>query len=276
LRGQLLNHRGRRTMARQPTSSRKRVAGPTNDAVIDLRPASTTVHEPALIELEALRDALDDPIDRALLPVDLVTLDLTSGGTRSLDADDPRQQRWSQLLESFRALDEPAAYVGSFHRRLDTSIELATALGAEDRRPAALLVLDRTARYATNDREFRHGIVRARELDPSAFAAPAAVSTVLRGSLLHRHEPPRMPAVAFGLPVTLELLAGAPRPAIGLQDRFALRAALAQLPPERLAVLPKLAERLHPDDRHVLHGLLFGERPSRRWPWQRRRRRSRR
>ena len=226
--------------------------------------------------LDGLRNALDDPIDRTLLPADLVALDPTDGGTRSLDANDPRQQLWSRLLESFHALDEPGAYVGSFHRRLDASIQLANTLGPEDRQPAAFLVLDRTARYATNDRDFRHGIVQARELDPYPFGASVAISTVLRASLLHRHEPPRLPAVAFGLPVALELLAGSPRPAIGLQDRFALRAALAQLPPERLTVLPKLAERLHPDDRQVMHVLLFGERPSRRWPWQRRRRHSRR
>jgi hypothetical protein len=263
-------------MARQPTSSRKRVADPTIDGVIDLRRTTRPTRERAIDGLDGLRDALEDPIDRSLLPVDLLALDLTDGGSRSLDPDDPRQQRWSRLLESFTALDEPGAYVGSFHRRVDASVEIAATLGAEDRRPAALLVIDRTARYATNDREFRHGIVKARELDPSAFVAPAAVSTVLRGTLLHRHEPPRLPAVAFGLPVTLELLAGSPRPAISLQDRFALRAALAQLPAERLTMLPKLTERLHHDDRQVMHGLLFGERPSHRWPWQRRRRRARR
>jgi hypothetical protein len=263
-------------MARQPTSSRKRVGGPTADAVIDLRPAPGSARGSDVVGLDGLRDAIDDPMDRTLLPVDLVALDLVSGGTRSLDPDNPRQQLWSQLLESFHALDEPGAYVGSFHRRLDASVQLAVMLAPEDRRPAALLVIDRTARFATNDREFRHGIVQARELDPTAFTAAVAISTVVRGSLLHRHEPPRLPAVAFGLPVALELLAGSHRPGIGLQDRFALRAALAQLPPERLTVLPKLAERLHPDDRQVMHGLLFGERPSRRWPWQRRRRHSRR
>jgi hypothetical protein len=149
---------------------------------------------------------------------------------------------------------------------------VAERLTPEDRRAVALLFVDRTARFATNDPEFRHGIVRARELDPSAFAPRVVISTVLRGCLRHRHEPPRPPATVFGLPVTLELLAGSPGPAIDMHDKFAVRAALSQLTTERAALLPPLSERLHPDDRRFVDGLLFGEAPSRRWSLRRRRR----
>ena len=178
------------------------------------------------------------------------------------------------MLESLRALDARADYVGSFRRRIDEARQLADRLTPEDRRPAAVVFVDRTARFASNDPEFRHGIVRARELDPTAFAPRVAISTVLRGCLRHRHEPPRPPATTFGLPVTLELLAGSPRPAIDMHDKFAVRAALSQLSPDRASLLPALAKRLHPDDRRFVEGLLSGEQHRSRWPWHRRRRHS--
>jgi hypothetical protein len=256
-------------MARQPTTSRKRSSGAQDEPVIDLRHET----DPGASALGALLDALDDAIDRTLLPLDLVALD-PPGPARALDESDVRLQLWSQILASLAALDERAAYVGSFRRRLDDSKVLAERLTPEDRRAAALLFVDRTARFATNDPEFRHGIVRARELDPSAFAPRVVVSTVLRGCLRHRHEPPRPPATAYGLAVTLELLADSPRPAIDMHDKFAVRAALAQLTPERAANLVRLAERLHRNDRLFVEGLLFGEQTRHRWSPRRRRHRT--
>jgi hypothetical protein len=256
-------------MARQPTTSRNRPSAKKDESVIDLRherdPGAVTP------ELGPLLQALDDAVDRTLLPLDLVALD-PPGPERALDGNDVRLQLWSSVLASLQALDERAAYVGSFRRRIDDSRQLAERLTPEDRRAAALLFVDRTARFATNDPEFRHGIVRARELDPTAFAPRLVVSTVLRACLRHRHEPPRPPATAYGLAVTLELLAGSPRPAMDMHDKFAVRAALSQLTPDRAALLPRLAERLHPDDRRFVRGLLFGEQPRRRWSLRRRHR----
>jgi hypothetical protein len=258
-------------MARQPTTSRKRPSVSPSDPVIDLRHEADPGAVPS--DLLALGRALDDGIDRLLLPLDLVALD-PPGPERSLDEGDVRLQLWSQILASLQALDERAAYVGSFRRRIDDSRHLAERLTPEDRRAAALLFVDRTARFAANDPEFRHGIVRARELDPTAFSPRVVVSTVLRACLRHRHEPPRPPATTYGLPVTLELLSGSPRPAIDMHDKFAVRAALSQLTPDRVATLPRLAERLHPDDRRFVEGLLFGEPPGRRWSLRRRRHRT--
>lgn len=222
-----------------------------------------------------LRDGIDDlhdepgePTERALAllrdlnaPREVIVLSITDAigsgiHLRELLSDgDERLLTWAAVTEQLGALDQVTTYVGTFTSTVRRAAALARALPAADRGIAALLLVDRAAAAAKYETDFRHGIAAAAQLDRGALSPHRAVDTIVRACLRHRFAPGR--PVALGLLITFEILATSQTPAIGAQDVWAIRAALALLPEEERTLLLAQANGLHREDRRVVQSLLL-------------------
>jgi hypothetical protein len=238
-------------MTRQPSTPKQSATTPVTRDVADAGPsdASTTRGDPVVV-LDALLQVLADDRGRWMLPRSMA--DITPATLDdALATDEVRVRLWDRMLDQLRSLDAPSAYVGSFHRGLDEALRLAAMLDPNDRPSAALFFVDCAARNATTEKDFRLGIQAARWLHPMSFSPHLAFTTVLQTCLPHVHIAPRPPASAYGLRVTLELLAGSRNPAIEPPDQDLIEEALRQVTFDDTAELSKMIDRLHPTDRRI-------------------------
>jgi hypothetical protein len=187
---------------------------------------------------------------QALLDVHLHGPDLTT--MVAGDREDVR--RWVAILEAVAGAHQLARQ-GSFRSAIRAAAKLANALPPAHRELAALFLLHVAAEGATFPVEFQDAVAAAEWLDPPTIAPDTIVDGVIRTCLAYPHSPPRPTAISFGLPVTLDVLAGATYPGLSRHDMWALQSVLSELPDAGEQLL-RAAPRLHPQDRRQVRKLV--------------------
>jgi hypothetical protein len=239
--------------------------------VLDLR--DDTDSAPSLFDGDVGRSAspelrflqlLSDPVLREQALLDAV-VDLCAEGIVPDATGDPRTSTWCRLLDVLARIGERTTYVGTFKVRIDEAVAVAATLSAPDRAIAARLLLDRTAAVAANARDFRHGVLGARRLDPQSVAPRTVIDTVQRPCLRYGAGTAGASTVSFGLSVALAILASGSGQCINADDMWALRAALATLPTSLHGPLQIQVEKLTGQDRRILDTLLTPERERHLW-----------
>ena len=161
---------------------------------------------------------------------------------------DDRGLEWMHLIDELARLHARRPYIGIFRQVVRSAASHASRLPAEDRRVAALVIIDQTTATAESLSDFRDGVQAAESVSPNILHPRLAVRRLLRTALPYVDDPKARVNVVYALRLTLEILSQATEQSLSLDDLEILSSAIDEMP-KLHDELRALGETLHKKDR---------------------------
>lgn len=168
---------------------------------------------------------------------------------------DDRGLQWMRFIDELARLYERRPYIGIFRRVVRAAATHAAQLPTDDRRVAAMVIIDQTTATAESLSDFRDGIVAAEALSPNVLHPRLVVRRLLRTAFPYIDDPKARVNVVYALRLTLEILSQATEQSLSLDDLEILSSAVDEMPALR-DELRALGGKLHKKDRKPFLSLL--------------------
>lgn len=220
------------------------------------------VPPPRAVQEQWLREALAETSDPARFQLHETLVGLCERRVVPDIGGSPRADAWRKVLTLFLDLGAPSPYVGAYKVQLDTIVAVGSSLAGSDRLELARLLLDRTAATAGNRRDYRAGVLAARDVDASVLRAAHVIDAVLRPCVRLQ---PGAGIVATSMAITFDALARGAGDAITDRDEWAVRAGVAMITDDDRQQLLPYVERMTGTDRALVEKIVLPDGGRRRW-----------
>jgi hypothetical protein len=168
---------------------------------------------------------------------------------------DERGLAWMHFIDELARLYEPRPYIGIFRRVVREAAAHTADLPADDRRVAAMVIIDQTTATAESLSDFRDGVVAAESTSPNVLHPRLVVRRLLRTALPYVDDATARVNVVYALRLTLEILIQASEQSLSLDDLEILSTAVDEMPALHVE-LRALGEQLNKKDRKPFLALL--------------------